>query len=185
MGVYLVPKIGTGTMSDPWRPKYIGNMAGVRWAGMDLGIEPTFLVVATLTAAQELIVAQPDAVVVPPLDTAVGGNPTLNQTRNNLEQRNVPGSWIVATTLWRQVVGEVSRNCLILQRLEGNHRVRLFEPGVSLDSQPSAVLFDLLVNVGQSFSLTTSALAATITVRDNLRILTAQLPPLFLGGETF
>ena len=153
---------------------------------MDLGIEPTFIVGAFLTAAQHTFVsAQGDVMVFPALDTAVGGNPTLNQVRNNLEQRNIPGSWVVATTTWRQVIGEVGRNCLLLQRLSGLHKTRLFPPGVSLDSTPNQTVLTQLTDVGQSFGLTTSGLSLALTVRDNLRLLTVQMPPFSLIGEVF
>ena len=183
---YLVPKVGTGSLTDPFRPKYfIEN--GIAIAGaMDLGIEPTFLVGANPTDAQHAILAAAsDVFVIPDIATTVGGNPTLNRVRNSLEQRNIPGSWVLATTTYREIVGSVGRNCQILQRLRGLHQTRLFPPGVSLDSTPTADVFSKLVSTGQSFGLNTSTLAITLTVRENLLRLTTQMPAFTLAGETF
>jgi hypothetical protein len=197
LAFYLVPKIGAGTFFDTFRPKYIGDFGTARdpmtpqavarpqWAGMDLGIEPTFLVGANLTAAQHTFVqSQGDVMVIPALDTVVGGNPTLNQTRNALEQRNIPAN-ITAATTWRQVVGIVGRNCLILQRLNGLHKTRLFPAGVSLDSQPNQAVLDQLVSVGQSFGMNVSGLSIALTVRENLLLMTAQMGAFSLMGEAF
>jgi hypothetical protein len=186
LAFYLVPKIGTGAFTDPFRPKYIGDIPGALWSAMDLGIEPTFIVGANLTAQQHTAVAaNGDVFVFPDITTAVGGNPTLNRARNGLEQRNVPGSWIVAATTWRQVIGEVGRNCLILQRLNGIHKTRLFPPGVSLDSAPTQAVLDQLIDVGESFGLNVASLSIGLTVRDNLLLLTSQIPSFTLAGEVF
>lgn len=185
LGYYLVPKIGTGTFLDPIRPKYIGDL-GVPFSAVDLGLEPTFLVGATMSAAQHTAVASnADAFAFPDITTLVGGNPTLNRVRNELEQRNLPGDWIVAATSWRQVIGSVLRNAFILQRLRGVHKTRLFEPGVSLDSAPSADLLAKLVDVGESFGLSVVDLSAALSVRANLQILTNQMPAILLAGEAF
>jgi hypothetical protein len=184
---YMVDKIGTGARTDPYRPEYIGDMAGVAWSAMDLGIEPTFIVGANLTADQHTFVSnQSDVFAFPAnLDAPVGGNPALNRVRNGLEQRNIPGSDIQASWTWRQVIGRIVESCFILQRLNGRHQRRLFEPGVSLDSAPSAELLADLIDVGQSFGMNTSALSIAVSVRENLLALTGQVPPIGLAGEVF
>jgi hypothetical protein len=190
LGFYLIPKEGVGTIFDPIRPKYVWDYIKadptIVWGAMDLGIEPTFLVGITLTPAQHAFVtAQSDVFAIPALETEVGGNPALNRTRNGLEQRNIPGAWVQATTTWRQVVREIGSNCLILQRLQGRHQKRLFEPGVSLDSVPSQQLLADLIDVAASFGLNTGTLSISATVRDNLQRLTVQMPVFFLAGEVF
>ncbi len=191
LGFYLVPKVGSGTFADLFRPKYVSDMTNidgtpVQWSGMDLGIEPTFLIGVNLTAAQHTsLTSETDVVSIPDINTQVGGNPTLNRTRNDLEQRNIPGSWVIASTTWRQVVGTVGRNCLILQRLNGLHRTRLFPPGVSLDSTPDSVVFQQLRDVGSSFGLVVSGLSMGLTVRNNLSLLTSQMPAFVLANEVF
>jgi hypothetical protein len=186
LAFYLTPKVGTGSALDPFRPKYIGDIVGAHWSAMDLGLEPTFIVGANLTPAQHAAVAaNADVFVFPDINTAVGGNPTLNRTRNELEQRNIPGAWIVSSTTWRQVIGEIGRNCLVLQRLNGRHHQRMFEPGVSLDSAPTQDLLTQMADVGVSYGLNVSGLSAALTVRDNLRILTGQMASFGLAGEMF
>ena len=186
LGFYIVPKIGTGTIEDPLRPKYIGDMAGVQWSAMDYGLEATFLVGANLTADQHTFVAsQSDAYAIPPLDTTVGGNPTLNQTQNRLEQSSIPGTWVQATTTYRVLTGRVGRFCLIVQRLRGRHNKRLFEPGTTLDSNLTDSLLQQLLDVGSSFGLNTAGFSTALTVREALILLADQLPAFSLAGETF
>jgi hypothetical protein len=186
LAFYLVDKIGTGSRVDAFRPEYIGDIAGAQWSAMDLGIEPSFIVGANLTAAQHAFVSsQSDVFTFPAIDAAVGGNPTLNRTRNALEQRNIPGAWVGAATTWRQVIGEIIRNCLVLQRLFGLHRSRLFPPGVSLDSAPTQGVLDQLSDVGESFGVNVSGLSIGLSVRDNLQLLTVQMGSYSLAGEMF
>lgn len=186
LAFYIVPKIGSGTFVDPYRPKYIGDMVGVQWSAMDYGLDPTFLVGANLTAEQHAFVAgQSDAYAIPPLETAVGGNPALNQTVNRLEQSSIPGSWVQATTTYRVLTGRVGRFCLILQRLHGRHNKRLFEPGTTLDSNLTETLLQQLIDVGTSFGLNTAGFSTALTVREALILLADQLPPFSLAGEAF
>lgn len=185
---YIVPKVLESTpFGETWRPKYIPAM-GVRWAAMDYGLDPQFLVGANVSQAQhDFLAAQSDVIVIPPLDQQVGGNPTLNQVRNRLEQQNIPASWIQATTTWRQVTGNIGRYSMLLQRLHGMHNQRLFEPGVSLDSTLTPTLLSRLQGVGTSFlpALNVSALTLTTTVRDALMGLGDQIPRVDLMGEVF
>ena len=186
LGFYIVPKIGTGTITDPFRPKYIGDLVGVRWSAIDYGLDPTFLVGANLTAEQHAFVAgQSDAYAIPPLETTVGGNPTLNQVVNRLEQSSIPGTWVQETTTYRVLTGRVGRFCLILQRLHGRHNKRLFEPGTTLDSTLSETLLQQLIDVGASFGLNTAGFSTALTVREALILLGDQLPAFTLEGETF
>lgn len=186
MNFYIVPKIGTGSPTDTYRPKYVGDLAGVAWSAMDYGLDDTFLVGAQTDATQHAtLTGYGDVLAVPPLDEVVGGNPTLNRVKNSLEQRSIPAHWLTAGTSWRVALGTVGRFCLILQRLHGRHGRRLFEPGMTLDTTLSAPVLTELQDVGASFALQTSALSTSTVVRDALTLLGDQLPPFRLAGETF
>jgi hypothetical protein len=187
LAFYLADKIGTGTIVDPFRPEYIGDLSGVQWSAMDLGIEPTFIVGANLTAEQHAFVSsQPDVFAFPvDIGAAIGGNPALSRVRNGLEQRNIPAEDVVAGWTTRQVIARIIKSCFILQRLNGRHQRRMFEPGVSLDSLPSPALLADLIDVGQSFGMTTSALSLSVSVRENLLALASQVPPVALAGQVF
>jgi hypothetical protein len=190
---FIVPRVGSGTtLTDTFRPAYFGQvatfpqLAGVLYQAMDYGLDPTFLVGADVTQAQhDFLSVQSDVFALPLLDTTVGGNPTLNQIRNRLEQRSIPGSWLVAGTTYRQIVGRVGRTCQILQRMHGRHNQRLFEAGVTLDSLLTSTLLTTLVDIGTSFGMTTSGLSTAITVRQALLVLADQFPQIHLAGEVF
>lgn len=186
VGFYIVPKIGSGTFQDSYRPKYFGDMVGVEWYGMPYGLDATFLVGAFLTPEQQTtLAANADVYVVPPLNDAVGGNPVLNQTRNRLEAQSIPGSWVESTTTNRQLVGRIGRVCLILQRLNGRHNKRMFEAGVGLDSNLTQTLLNQLLDVGASFNLNMGGFSTALTVRQALLLMADQLPAFVLAGETF
>lgn len=184
---YIVPKIGSGTFADPFRPKYIGDIAGARWSAMDYGEEGTFLAGADLTPAQHALVTDnADVIAVPPLDTAVGGNPTLNRVRNYMESRSIPGSWVVSTTTWRGVLGRTGRTCVVMQRLNGIGRKVFGNSGNALETTLGASgLLDGFTAAGMSLNLDTSGLSTTTTIRQGLLLLADQLPLFGLMGETF
>jgi hypothetical protein len=184
--VLVLPAPGGGTFEMVvTRPKYIGEL-GASYSSMGYGLDATALVGANLTDAQHAFVSgQGDVVVIQPLDNAIGGNPVLNQTRNKLEQTGIPADQIVASTTNRQMVGLVGRLCLIRQRLQGRQNKRLFESGVTLNSNLTPDLLDQLVDVGGSFGLDTSSLNLGVTVRQALLILAGQLPAFSLAGEVF
>ena len=184
---YLVPKVQESTPTGlMFVPKYFASMNIAPRASMDYGLDPQFLVCAEVTPEQHAFLqAQSDVLVIPPLDDVVGGNPTLNQVRNRLENENIPATWIQSTTTWRLIVGRVGRYCLILQRLHRLHNKRLFEPGTTLDSQLSPTLLAQLQDVGRSLGLNVSALTLSTIVRDALTGLGDQLPAFVLLVESF
>lgn len=190
---YVVPKVGTGTFVDSFRPKYIGEpnvypemSPRIAYSAMDYGMDATFLVGANVTQAQATFLAtQADVTVIPPLDTAVGGNPVLNQTRNKLEQQSIPGSWITSTTTYRQIVGKIGRFSLVLQVFQGTHHRRLFEPGITLDSNLTAELIVIFTNAAQRFNISPDPLTSAMTVRDALLYLENLMPSFTLAGEVF
>jgi hypothetical protein len=176
--VLVLPAPGGGTFEMVvTRPKYIGEL-GASYSSMGYGLDATALVGANLTDAQHAFVSgQGDVVVIQPLDNAIGGN--------KLEQTGIPADQIVASTTNRQMVGLVGRLCLIRQRLQGRQNKRLFESGVTLNSNLTPDLLDQLVDVGGSFGLDTSSLNLGVTVRQALLILAGQLPAFSLAGEVF
>jgi hypothetical protein len=182
---YLVPKVGAGTITDPFRPKYFTEN-GISFSGLDLGIEPTILVGADTTDAQHAILAaQSDVYAIPALTSTVGGNPTLNQTRNRLEQRGIPGSWVIASTTYRAIVTRIGDTCRIAQRLNGRHKNRLYPTGVTLDSTLTQDLLTQLTDIAGSFGISAAGLSTSTTLRQALITLGDQLPPFVLAGETF
>lgn len=189
MNFYIIPKVGTGSPTDPFRPKYLSDpvnfpdLSSAPWSAMDYGIEPTFLVAANTSAAQHATLSGfSDVDAIPNLNTTVGGNPTLSQTQNKMESRQIPGAWITATTLWREVTGKFGRFCMIAQRLNGRRKKRIFPPGVTLDSNLTTETLGDLSDTAQSFGISVS-LTTSMTVRDALMLIELQMPFFRLGGE--
>jgi hypothetical protein len=66
--LYIVPVIGSGTKSDPRRPKYFadGTLVNPTWSAMDYGFEPWMVVGADLSTSDDnLVVGQPDGFALP------------------------------------------------------------------------------------------------------------------------
>lgn len=181
---YLIPRVGTGTFPDPFRPKYLREM-GVTYSSMDY-TDGTFLVGATLTDAQHTtLIANADVFSVPALDVAIGGNPTLNQVKTELASRTIPNDWVVATTTWRQLLGQVGRYAQILQRMFGSLGRSLFGTGNALNTTLTTQLRDDFISVGQSFGLDTGGITTAITINAALTTLATQMPSFTLSGQTF
>lgn len=171
-------------MLDPFRPKYLTAL-GVPYSAMDYG-DGTFLVGVALTDPQHAaLIANADVIAFPPLADVVGGNPTLNQIRNELESRSIPGAWVQSTTTYRELVGTVGRLTLIVQRMAGSLGKKLFGTGNGLNTTLTTTLRDDFIAVGQSFGVNTSGITTSITVSAALMLLANQMPSFSLAGEVF
>jgi hypothetical protein len=185
---YVVP--AEGGVDSPSRPKYFSG-SGLTYSAIKYG-PSNYLVGATLTQAQhDAIAANGDVVVIPPLESTVGGNPTLNQVRNQLEALSIPGSWIESTTTWRQVVKRTGNSALILGRMRGELGKHLFGPGVQLTTSLTTTLRDEFIQVATSLAasqgvpITTSSITTSISVQTALLTIGDQLKPFTLAGEIF
>lgn len=175
--LYIVPVIGTGTRTDPRRPKYFD---GLIWSGMDYGFEPWFVVGADLSPADDLTIgAQPDAFTLPfdlsPVLTAL----QVTNVQNKLEAINVPAGWVNTSLTWLQVVRTVLGMFSFIQRYgavyadaNGTAAPSIFTGGVSLSttfgSLPLAVR-NALTTTAQSFNISTAGLTASTTLRTILK----------------
>ena len=115
--LYIVPAIGTGTVTDRRRPKYIADQ-GFTWGGMDYGAQPIFLVGANLTPAQDAaIVANADVTAFPfDLTTNVGGG-GVQDARAALEAALIPAQFVNGAMSWNQVARTVAGMFQFMQRL--------------------------------------------------------------------
>jgi hypothetical protein len=193
---YLVPKIGVGTVPDPFRAKYVRpdelgagwNIVG-RYVSMDYGFENAFLVKADVTPSEHTTLsAQTDVLAVPAdLDTLVSGA-ALPTVQSKLEALNLPASWVTTSHTYRQVMRTVRRVITFMQRYQGLFPAdRVFAAGITLDTrlnQMTAAQRSRLQDVAVSLGLDTSGVTNTLTIRQALRVMADQLPDIAMGSET-
>ena len=191
---YFVPKIGDGLSShSAFRPKYTDpgdlgvGLDVTGWSTMDYGAENLFLLGADVTPEQHTALsAQVDVLAVPALDSNVSGV-ALSTVQDKLEAMNLPGSWVMTSLTYRQVVRTVAKIILFMQRYNGqNGAGRLFGAGVTLDTQwnqLSQAERTRLRAVADSFGIDYSAVTNSMNLRQILRLLGDQLPALSMQGE--
>ncbi len=178
---YLMPVTGTGSSHlDPIRPKYANtDIAGLSWGMLPYGEENLALVhvrdipIAIHTA----LAAELDVIAIPQdIDATVGAG-ALTTVRNALENRNIPGQWVGSGSTYREVLRLIARTMLCFQRLQGLRLARLFQSGVTLDTQfnqlPAGVRTNLIA-MADSMNLDRSSLSGTSTIRTMLKALADQ-----------
>lgn len=186
--VYFVPVIGDGSsITNARRPKYVsdGGIAGV-FQCMDYGNEPTMLVAADVTLAEQTALAtNPDVIVVPAnLDATIGAN--LGAVQAALDALNIPADWITGAMTYRIVLRWIARLFLISQKFQGLAGGRIFPAGITLNSTVgdlSTSVRQKLLQGAQSLNLDTSGITLAMTIRAALKLLGNQmtLPILFAG----
>jgi hypothetical protein len=186
---YIVPKIGDGlTFETPFRPKYITDL-GVPWSAMDYGKETTMLVGAEVTGAQNTsISANLDVTAIPAaLDSNLSAG-AVTVVQNALENLKMPGAWVSTSSTYRQVVGNVARMCLLMQRFDGLNASTFFQSGITLDTRINQLTTnqrDKLAAAAGSLGLDVSFITGPMTVRTVLRTWVQAMGPVALHGEVF
>lgn len=172
--LYIVPKVGSGTSADPYRPKYWNTiLTGLYWGAYRFGNEPTLLIcVRNIPEAVDAqMVAQSDVTALPlDLDTQVAAG--LTTVRDTLEALNIPATWITASSTFREVVRSVSGLFQFLQRLGFYTQERLFSSGITLNTrwtQLSPVMQAALTSAAQSFGYSTASMTGNTTLRALLK----------------
>ena len=182
--IYIVPRVGSGTATDLWRPKYIVDGIGTNLlsgpsAHVGYGLEPVYLVAADVTNAEHTaLAANSDVTAVPAnLDATLGAN--LATVQAKLEAFGIPSGWVTGAMTYRTVVKWVIRLFFISQRLNGMSNVGLLPQGVTLDSTISDLTQtqrDKLSAAAESLGADTSGVTGATTIRAALKALADQLP---------
>jgi len=187
--LYLVPiiQVVRPPMGLARVPKYIHD-AGVAWAAMDFGLEPTMLVCTDLSSSQHNQLAnQSDVTAIPAdLDSQIGSG-ALSTVIIKLEAMNLLADWITATHTYRFVLQMVTGAIRVSQRVHGllHTSGRLFHPGITLDTQYNGLtvaIQNALIVAADQFGIDHSALTNTSTMRAILKTFGQQLPPISLLG---
>ena len=117
MSFFLVPIIGTGTHSDPLRPKYVADMGIPNVSFVRFGASA--ITYANATPADEATIgANADAVVVPPLDNTIGSG-ALSAVQAEIEALNMPAGWVSVGMTYRSVLRVLVGMAQLIQRVTG------------------------------------------------------------------
>jgi hypothetical protein len=175
--IYIVPRIGTGAITDPHRPAYIGSEGlTMSWTAMDYGGAPVFIVAADTDDAQDAtLIGQADVIGLPvDLDATMGTVARRNAVRAFLEARDIPGNWVQTATTYRTILRTVAGLFQFAQRLRGRTRRQLFRGGFTLATQWQSVPADVRADVldaAQSFGYDTGGITDATTMRVVLQAL--------------
>ena len=177
---YLVPKIGTGALADPWRPKYVfESFAGVKTDGCDYGKEDLFLVWAELTPAQHTtLTANGDVFGFAADPFATVGAGALTALQNALEARNIPGTWVASGTTNGAVFARLKMLFRLMRRVAKRWPDAALFSGRTLNT----LIGDLPANArtalndgAQDLGLNTSGITLAMTIRQALVTLMGQV----------
>jgi len=105
--LYIVPAEGDPFSEQGRHPKYIFGLGS--YGAIDYGFQPTYLVAADLTVAQDASVTANADVFAFPTDLSgnVGGGNVQN-ARNAFEAALIPGQWIAAQSTWLEIARTVA-----------------------------------------------------------------------------
>lgn len=187
--LYIVPRTGTGTFEDTYRPKYIADLKGGPWVGMPFGLEPHILVSTDLSGEDHAtIAAYSDVIVIPAnLDNTIGTN--RDAVVNALGTLNIPAGWVTSAMTYREVIKPVAAIFQFAQRLKGHGNIRIFDTGITLSTkfnQLPAAVRTKLKGAAESMNFDTSSLSGTSTIRQILKEMADQWgdKEIKLGGIT-
>jgi hypothetical protein len=169
--LYLVPIVEVATKR---RPEFI-NTLGVSWRMVDFGFQDVGLVAADVSDPQDTTLQGEVGVTKIPdnLDSTVTAG-ALTTVQNALENRNIPGSWIIVGTTYRELVRIVIGIFSIIQRYAfiANSINKLMTGAVSLNTQfqdlPLQVRQDLQTTALE-MGLSISGFTGTSTLRQILK----------------
>ena len=187
--VYLTPVIGTGALHDPRRAKYFYGVIA-QFTAMDYGLEPTMLVVAEVSAAENTSISgNVDVTTVPANLDALLNGAGVTGAKNALEALNIPAGWVDTSLSWRNVLRVTAQMFQFAQRLSNTGATQLFPSGVTLSTQFSALpaaYQQALLDSANSFGWNTSSLSGTSTMRVILKTLADQWGngPMTIGSVT-
>lgn len=193
---YILPKIGTGTHTDPFRAKYVQTADGSNptIAGaplghvtvMDYGVQPIMMGAADGTAAQHTAIAANADVLAAPatLTNAIGAN--LATTQSGLESRSIPAEWVTSGMTWQAMLLWLTRLFAFAQRYNG-----LFPTAPFLDAQTNldATVGSVPVaarqrykDTAQSFGFDASQITGSMTIREVFALVLPSVPDGEIAG---
>jgi hypothetical protein len=186
--LYFIPIVGTGSRSDPRRPKY--STDATEFAMVDYGFNGSTLVAANLSDADDVTLSSfGDVTKIPDnLNATIGG--ALATVQAALEARNIPADWITSGMTYRNMLRIIRGTFTFMQRYVGitGSTAAFFGGAVTLESTLGSLSLQIRTNVSGtliSLGVDTSVFTGSMTVRQGLKAVADQLPLGFtLGGIT-
>ena len=185
--LYIVPKVGTGDDSDPWRAKYFADgliIPRPAYSAMDYGFEPWFVVGADLSSSDEaFVLAQSDVTAIPANLNANLTNPQVTSVQNKLESINIPAGWVNNGLQWLAVVRIVLGMFSFIQRFgsilnSGQTLGTGFFGSITLSTtiaELSANQVTALQQAAADLNLSTAGITGSTTLRVALKTLADQM----------
>lgn len=168
--LFIVPEIGTGTIQDPLRAKYLDTLGVTGSVGqIRYGFQPIRLVGADFTPAQAASLSGNSDVFTFPIDltgTVGGGN--VQNARNALELALIPAQWVAGNSIWMDVACIIGGMFQFMQRLKGYLPTLLIDSSTKLNVQWQNIPTDVqtgILNCAQSFGYSTAFITATTQIR--------------------
>jgi hypothetical protein len=131
-----VPEGAEGVGLQERSSKYLRDLVGVRFSRRPYGEEGVDLVLADLRAGDHVYVAgQADVYAFPEHLDAPVTTARRAAVVEALESRNIPGSWIQASTPYALVLRTVARVVFAMKKFQGEKLGRVFTDGVTLNTR--------------------------------------------------
>lgn len=193
--IFLVPMVGTGTRSDPYRGKYTRDPAVTTQGALRAGRQD--VAVAMIEASQTYlnsVAAQADALRLATesnLDNALTAG-QANTAKTRFESVGIPGQFINAGDTRREAIRGVVGMFLFSQRMEGKFGSGFWKRGqalgITLDTAyadfPQA-LKDEFITVRDEFGWGNLGLTNASTLRQIMQAVSLQFEatPIVIGGQ--
>jgi hypothetical protein len=182
---YLVPtELNASGGANPKYFAYRGDpnppaLVSVGFASRYYGSQPTMLIAADVTAAEDaLLVAQPDVTALgSDLDAQLGAN--LASVQNALETLSIPGTLLTAATTYRQVVRGLIGIFDVASCMKGDFGIDIFTAGVTLATPLSALPLrarQALSQCAAQLGYDQTGITLASTIRDVLVKISQQAP---------
>jgi hypothetical protein len=187
--LYLAPRVWAGRNRMGWRPKtiwtYKANPPG--WFCSDYAHHGAFLVAGDFPdAIHDAIVADPDVYALPlDLDVEIGGNLALVQSV--LEGYKIPADWIQETHTYRRVLKLMAAAFRFMRRVAKilNITLPVIADAVTLDTQFQdlpVTARQAMLQAAEELNLDSSGLTPASPLRQILKAVADQMPPVVLNG---
>lgn len=164
--LYIVPKIGTGVRTDPYRPKYFSDL-NYNVGLLDYGMQAIYMASGDLSPTDDAFVAGKADVITFPFDlsTTVGGG-NVQQARAALEAVFIPAQTVNGQDTWLAVARMCGGCFIFMSRLAVS--ITLVLDTAYLNTQWSAIPVNIqnaILDTAQFFGYDTTFIRNNTQVR--------------------
>lgn len=192
--IFLVPMVGTGTKTDPFRAKYSDDPAVTTSGSIRSAREGECIAMFDATQTYlDSIAAQSDSMRLATeanIDNALTAN-QANAAKTFVEARGIPGDFVNQGDTRREAIRAICGLFLFCQRAEGllgvGFKQRAIQLGVTLATQWNSMpqeLRDVFISVRDDHGWNNLGLTGSSSLRQIMLAVSEQFEntPLFIGG---